>query len=94
LAKRPRTEVRDFLGQLLGNQVDGGRWARKLSALRHLYRYLLLDKFIAQRSHSEHRFAEAMESFAQVAGHDEIDVMLRNSRPAFQSQRSEAIADR
>ena len=39
-----RTEVREFLQQLFSNQVDGRSVGRKLSALRHLYRYLLLDK--------------------------------------------------
>jgi integrase/recombinase XerD len=39
-----RADVRDFLQQLFSNQVDGRSVGRKLSALRHLYRYLLLDK--------------------------------------------------
>src|SRR5271154_4811299 len=38
-----RVDVRDFLQQLFSNQVDGRSVGRKLSALRHLYRYLLLD---------------------------------------------------
>jgi integrase/recombinase XerD len=41
-----RSDVRDFLQQLFSHQVDGRSVARKLSALRHLYRYLLLDKKI------------------------------------------------
>src|SRR5580704_6965485 len=39
-----RVDVRDFLQQLFSYQVDGRSVGRKLSALRHLYRYLLLDK--------------------------------------------------
>jgi integrase/recombinase XerD len=39
-----RIDVRDFLQQLFSHQVDGRSVGRKLSALRHLYRYLLLDK--------------------------------------------------
>lgn len=39
-----RTDVREFLQQLFSNRVDGRSVGRKLSALRHLYRYLLLDK--------------------------------------------------
>jgi integrase/recombinase XerD len=39
-----RDDVREFLQQLFSNQVDGRSVGRKLSALRHLYRYLLLDK--------------------------------------------------
>jgi integrase/recombinase XerD len=41
-----RADVREFLQQLFANQVDGRSVGRKLSALRHLYRYLLLDKKI------------------------------------------------
>jgi len=41
-----RNEVREFLQQLFSNRVDGRSVGRKLSALRHLYRYLLLDKKI------------------------------------------------
>jgi integrase/recombinase XerD len=39
-------DVREFLQQLFSYQVDGRTVGRKLSALRHLYRYLLLDKKI------------------------------------------------
>jgi integrase/recombinase XerD len=39
-----REDVRGFLQQLFSHQVDGRSVGRKLSALRHLYRYLLLDK--------------------------------------------------
>jgi len=47
-----RTDVREFLQQLFSKQVDthkvmdGRSVGRKLSAMRHLYRYLLLDKRI------------------------------------------------
>ena len=41
-----RDDVREFLQQLFSCQVDARSVGRKLSALRHLYRYLLLDKRI------------------------------------------------
>jgi integrase/recombinase XerD len=41
-----RSDMREFLQQLFSNQVDGRSVGRKLSALRHLYRYLLVDKKI------------------------------------------------
>lgn len=41
-----RDDVREFLQQLFSHQVDGRSVGRKLSALRHLYRYLLLDRRI------------------------------------------------
>jgi integrase/recombinase XerD len=46
LMKARRSDVREFLQQLFSHQVDGRSVGRKLSALRHLYRYLLLDKKI------------------------------------------------
>jgi integrase/recombinase XerD len=41
-----RNDVREFLQQLFSKRVDGRSAGRKLSVLRHLYRYLLLDKRI------------------------------------------------
>jgi len=38
-----REDVRDFIQELFSNQLDGRSVGRKLSAVRHLYRYLLLD---------------------------------------------------
>jgi integrase/recombinase XerD len=53
LGKRKRTvrearrqDVRDFLNGLFSNGVDARSVARKLSALRHFYKYLLLDRYI------------------------------------------------
>jgi integrase/recombinase XerD len=43
----PRKEdARGFIQQLFANSVDGRSVARKLSAIRHLYRFLLLDRRI------------------------------------------------
>ena len=42
-----RDDVRGFLDQLFAGQLDGRSVARKLSALRQFYRYLLLDRHIA-----------------------------------------------
>src|ERR1700740_148519 len=46
LATARRNDVRDFIQQLFSNSVDGRSVGRKLSALRHLYRHLLVDKKI------------------------------------------------
>lgn len=43
-----RQDVRDFLNALLSNGVDGRSVARKLSALRHFYKYLLMDRHIQE----------------------------------------------
>jgi len=47
LAAARRQDVRDFLDRLFADQLDGRSVARKLSALRHFYKYLLLDRHIA-----------------------------------------------
>jgi len=41
-----KDEIRGFIHQLFANSVDGRSVARKLSAIRHLYRFLLLDRRI------------------------------------------------
>ena len=43
-----RDEVRGFIQQLFANSVDGRSVARKLSSLRQLYRFLLLDKKVGR----------------------------------------------
>ncbi|HZQ92187.1 MAG TPA: site-specific tyrosine recombinase [Terriglobales bacterium] len=46
LATARREDVRAFLDQLFSHQLDGRSVARKLSALRHFYKYLLLDRHV------------------------------------------------
>lgn len=41
-----REDVRAFLDRLFSDQIDGRSVARKLSALRHFYKFLLLDRLI------------------------------------------------
>src|SRR6266446_1058445 len=71
-----RIDVRDFLQQLFSHQVDGRSVGRKLSALRHLYRYLLLDKKL------EHDPTLNIESLRQwkvlpkALARDEMEAML------------------
>lgn len=46
LREARRQDVKDFLSSLLSNGLDGRSVARKLSTLRHFYKYLLLDRYI------------------------------------------------
>lgn len=46
LMRARRQDVRGFLDRLFAQQADGRSVARKLSALRQFYKYLLLDRLI------------------------------------------------
>ena len=74
-----RNDVREFLQQLFSNRVDGRSVGRKLSALRHLYRYLLLDKRIegdpTLNIESPRQWKVLPKSFAR----DEVELMLAAS---------------
>src|SRR5256885_11343625 len=89
-----RLEVQEFLGRLLGNGVDGRSVGRKLSALRHLYRYLLLDKFIAHDPTLNIDSPKQWKVLPKSLGHDEVDVILRNSRPPSNRRNAEDISAR
>src|SRR5256885_2848698 len=71
-----RNDVREFLQQLFSHQVDGRSVGRNLSALRHLYRYLLLDKTI---EHDPTRNIEARRQWKVLPkslAHDEVEATL------------------
>jgi integrase/recombinase XerD len=83
LEKRKRTlltaariDVRDFLQQLFSHQVDGRSVGRKLSALRHLYRYLLLDKKIEHDPTLNIESPRQWKVLPKSLGRDEIETTL------------------
>ena len=62
-----REDVRDFIQELFSNQLDGRSVGRKLSAMRHLYRYLLLDGKVDKDPTLNIDLAQAMESTAEIS---------------------------
>jgi integrase/recombinase XerD len=76
LATARRTDVRDFLQQLFSNQVDGRSVGRKLSALRHLYRYLLLDKKIEHDPTLNIESPRQWKVLPKALARDEIEATL------------------
>lgn len=89
-----RDDVRNFLQELFANQVDGRSVGRKLSALRHLYRYLLLDKHIDHDPTLNIESPKQWKVLPKSLARQEMESMLRSSRTASDSKEAEAIAAR
>ncbi len=99
LGKRKRTlltarrnEVRDFIQELFANSVDGRSVGRKLSALRHLYRYLLLDKLIDHDPTLNIDSPKQWKVLPKSLARDEMETLLRAPRLASTHKHAEAIA--
>jgi len=87
-----RNEVRDFIQELFTNSVDGRSVGRKLSALRHLYRYLLLDKLIEHDPTLNIDSPKQWKVLPKSLARDEMEVILRGSPPRSTHKSAEAIA--
>ncbi len=85
-----RDDVSEFIQQLFANAVDGRSVGRKLSTLRHLYRYLLLDKLIEHDPTLNIDSPKQWKVLPKSLAHDEIEAMLRH--PAAVSGRKQAGA--
>jgi integrase/recombinase XerD len=90
-----RIDVRDFLQQLFSHQVDGRSVGRKLSALRHLYRYLLLDKKLDHDPTLNIESPRQWKVLPKALARDEMEVMLaspkqRANLPAARSTKDSA----
>jgi integrase/recombinase XerD len=101
LVKRKRTllnarrnEVCDFIQELFSNSVDGRSVGRKLSALRHLYRYLLLDKLIDHDPTLNIDSPKQWKVLPKSLARDEIETLLRSPRSGSTNSHTEAIAVR
>jgi integrase/recombinase XerD len=77
LLNAQRAEVRNFIQELFSNSVDGRSVGRKLSALRHLYRYLLLDKLIEHDPTLNIDSPKQWKVLPKSLAHDEVESLLR-----------------
>jgi integrase/recombinase XerD len=85
-----RNEVRDFIQELFANSVDGRSVGRKLSALRHLYRYLLLDRLIDHDPTLNIDSPKQWKVLPKSLAVDEVNAML--AAPTATSNRKLAAA--
>ena len=91
LLNAQRNDVRDFIQQLFANSMDGRSVGRKLSALRHLYRYLLLDKLIQHDPTLNIDSPKQWKVLPKSLAHDEMEIILR-SKSASKGKHGEALA--
>ncbi len=89
-----REDVRHFLQQLFANSVDGRSVARKLSALRHLYRFLLLDKRINRDPTLNIPLPKQWKILPKSLARDEIDTMLELGETCAPVRLTSALAIR
>src|SRR5437899_2162692 len=89
-----RADVREFLQRLFSHQVDGRSVGRKLSALRHLYRYLLLDKKIDHDPTLNIDSPKQWKVLPKALARDEIEKTLTGPQSASDSKLGVAIAVR
>jgi integrase/recombinase XerD len=93
-----RSDVREFLQQLFSHHVDGRSVGRKLSALRHLYRYLLLDKKIDYDPTLDIESPRQWKVLPKALARDEMEATLgaplKRQRIARDARHASALAVR
>ena len=94
LLNAQRNHVREFIQQLFGNSVDGRSVGRKLSALRHLYRYLLLDKMVDHDPTLNIDSPKQWKVLPKALARDEMEGMLGWPHPVSKGKDAEALAVR
>ncbi|MBZ5686380.1 MAG: tyrosine recombinase [Acidobacteriia bacterium] len=87
-----RNDVREFLQQLFSNRVDGRSVGRKLSALRHLYRYLLLDKRIEHDPTLNIESPRQWKVLPKSLARDEVEATLAAPVHASKADRRDSAA--
>ncbi len=94
LVKAERSHVGDFLLELSANGVDARSRGRKLSALRHFYKYLLLDKVIDRDPTLNIDTPKQWKVLPKSLARDEMETMLRAPQARTNRKEAEAIASR
>jgi integrase/recombinase XerD len=91
LADARRQDVRDFMDHLARHQVDGRTVARKLSALRHFYKFLLLDRHITHDPTLNIDTPKQWKVLPKSLARPEVESMLK-PRAATDDKQSQALA--
>jgi integrase/recombinase XerD len=76
-----RDDVREYIQELFSNQLDARSVGRKLSAIRHLYRHLLLDGKIDKDPTLNIDLPKQWKVLPKALSRDEVGAMLGEARP-------------
>lgn len=94
LVEARRQDVRDFLQSLFKNGVDGRSVARKLSAMRHFYKFLLLDHHISHDPTLNIDTPKQWKVLPKSLARPEVETMLKPRTPELGKRDSAALAFR
>jgi integrase/recombinase XerD len=89
-----REDVGQFLQQLFSYQVDGRSVGRKLSALRHLYRFLLLDGRLNRDPTLNIDSPSQWKVLPKSLARSEVEIVLANQRHVGRRKLDVALAAR
>jgi integrase/recombinase XerD len=92
LKSAQREDVRAFMQELFSNQVEGRSVGRKLSAIRHLYRYLLLDGKIDKDPTLNMDSPKQWKVLPKSLSQSEVETMLTQTPQRRENARSQALA--
>jgi integrase/recombinase XerD len=92
LSKVRREDVREYIQELFSNSLDGRSVGRKLSAIRQLYRHLLLDGKIDKDPTLNIDLPKQWKVLPKSLTRDEVKTMLAERPPHNESKRSRALA--
>jgi integrase/recombinase XerD len=84
-----RDDVREYIQELFSNQLDGRSVGRKLSAIRHLYRHLLLDGKIDKDPTLNIDLPKQWKVLPKALSRAEVGAMLGETTPAGLQPRNE-----
>jgi integrase/recombinase XerD len=92
LTNARREDVREYIQELFSNALDARSVGRKLSAIRHLYRHLLLDGKITKDPTLNIDLPKQWKILPKALTRDEVGAMLAERKPHNETARSQALA--
>jgi integrase/recombinase XerD len=87
-----REDVREYIQELFSNALDGRSVGRKLSAIRHLYRHLLLDGKIDKDPTLNIDLPKQWKVLPKALSREEVGAMLAETAPHNETARQQALA--